>query len=70
MQVNVPHGAQRLASIKSGDEMAFAVELEILTYVKSAVVSWLMRNVVVVESCTGNMRVSLEEAGHVHKKLC
>lgn len=66
MQVNIPHGPQRLASIKSGGEMAFAVELEIFTYMKS-VVSWLVRSVV-VESFTGNMGISLEEAGHVHKK--
>lgn len=66
MQVNIPRGPQKLASIKSGGEMAFAVELEILTYMKS-VVSWLVRSVV-VESFTGNMGISPEEAGHVHKK--
>lgn len=41
--------------------MAFAAELEVLTYMRSAVV---------VESCTGNVEISPEEAGHVHKKLC
>lgn len=46
--------------------MAFAGELKILTYVKSAL-SCLVRIVVVVERFTGNVGISLEEAGHVHK---
>lgn len=46
--------------------MTFAAELEILTYVKGAV-SWLVRSVGVVESFMGNVGISPEEAGHVHK---
>lgn len=42
--------------------MPFAAELEILTYMKSAL-SWLVRIVAVVESFTGNVGISPEEAG-------
>lgn len=66
MQVNIPCGPQRFESVKSRGEMPFAAELEILTYVKSAL-SWLVRIVAVVESFTGNVEISPEEAGHVHK---
>lgn len=66
LQVNIPCGPQWLASVKSGGEMPLAAELEILTYVKRAL-SWLVRIVAVVESFTGNLGISPEEAGHVHK---
>lgn len=69
LQVYIPCGPQRLASIKSRGEMTFAAELEILTCVRSAV-SGLVRSVVVVENFMGNVGISPEEAGHVHKKLC